>query len=99
LKTNGLEETIRNKTGLLLDPYFSATKIRWILNHVEGARKKANDGKLLFGTIDTYLLWRLTDGASHKTDATNASRTLLFDIVFWSSPTGHFTLRQFIVDR
>jgi glycerol kinase len=80
LKNDGLEEIIRNKTGLLLDPYFSATKIRWILNHVEGARKKANDGELLFGTIDTYLLWRLTDGASHKTDATNASRTLLFDI-------------------
>ena len=80
LKASGHEETIRNKTGLLLDPYFSATKIRWLLNHVDGARQKADNGELLFGTIDTYLLWRLTDGASHKTDATNASRTLLFDI-------------------
>ncbi len=80
LKASGHEETIRNKTGLLLDPYFSATKIRWLLNHVDGARTKADNGELLFGTIDTYLLWRLTDGASHKTDATNAARTLLFDI-------------------
>lgn len=80
LKDSGHEEMIRDKTGLLLDPYFSATKIRWILNHVDGARTKADKGELLLGTIDTYLLWRLTDGASHKTDATNASRTLLFDI-------------------
>lgn len=80
LKSSGYEETIREKTGLLLDPYFSATKIRWLLNHVDGARTKANNGELLFGTIDTYILWRLTDGASHKTDATNAARTLLFDI-------------------
>lgn len=79
LKASGHEEVIRNKTGLILDPYFSGTKISWLLDHVEGARKKANNGELLFGTIDTYLLWRLTDGASHKTDATNASRTLLFD--------------------
>ena len=79
LKASGLEETVKDKTGLLLDPYFSATKINWLLDHVDGARKKANNGELLFGTIDTYLLWRLTDGASHKTDATNASRTLLFN--------------------
>lgn len=80
LKISGHEEPIRNKTGLLLDPYFSATKINWLLNNVEGARNKAENGKLLFGTVDSYLLWRLTGGASHKTDATNASRTLLFDI-------------------
>lgn len=79
LKASGHEEIIRSKTGLLLDPYFSGTKINWLLNNVEGARKKADNGELLFGTIDTYLLWRLTDGVSHKTDATNASRTLLFD--------------------
>ncbi len=79
LKASGYEETIRSKTGLVLDPYFSATKISWLLDHVDGARKKADNGELLFGTIDTYLLWRLTNGASHKTDATNASRTLLFD--------------------
>ena len=79
LKQDGLEEEVSAKTGLLLDPYFSGTKIRWLLNHVENARKKAENGELLFGTIDTYLLWRLTDGASHKTDATNASRTLLFN--------------------
>lgn len=79
LKQQGLEESVTAKTGLLLDPYFSATKISWILDHSEGAREKANWGELLFGTIDTYLLWRLTGGQSHKTDATNASRTLLFN--------------------
>ena len=68
------------KTGLLLDPYFSATKIAWILDHVEGARTRAENGELAFGTIDTFLLWRLTGGAVHATDATNASRTLLYDI-------------------
>lgn len=80
LKAQGYEEMIRDKTGLLLDPYFSASKINWLLDNIEGARKKANNGELLFGTIDTFLLWRLTGGASHKTDATNASRTLLFNI-------------------
>ncbi|MCL4167390.1 UNVERIFIED_CONTAM: hypothetical protein GTU68_007416, partial [Idotea baltica] len=79
LKASGHEEIVKDKTGLLLDPYFSATKINWLLDHVDGARKKAHNGELLFGTIDTYLLWRFTDGASHKTDATNASRTLLFN--------------------
>lgn len=74
--TNYITET----TGLLLDPYFSATKIAWILDNVEGARESAVQGDLLFGTIDTYLIWRLTGGQSHKTDATNASRTMLFDI-------------------
>ncbi|QPG06717.1 glycerol kinase GlpK [Salinimonas marina] len=71
---------ITDNTGLLLDPYFSATKLNWILNNVEGARARAEAGELLFGTVDTYLIWKLTDGASHKTDATNASRTMLFNI-------------------
>jgi glycerol kinase len=74
------EKQVQEKTGLLLDPYFSATKIAWILDHVEGARKKAESGELLFGTVECFLLWRLTQGKSHKTDATNASRTLLFNI-------------------
>lgn len=78
LKAQGLEETISEKTGLLLDPYFSATKIKWILDHVEGARARAEKGELAFGTIDTFILWRLT--GEHKTDVTNASRTLLCDI-------------------
>ncbi|MGI1679112.1 MAG: glycerol kinase GlpK [Cellvibrionaceae bacterium] len=80
LKNNNQEEALHRKTGLLLDPYFSASKIAWILDNVEGARKKADAGDLAFGTIDTFLLWRLTNGASHKTDATNASRTALFNI-------------------
>jgi glycerol kinase len=79
LKAQGLEQTVTEKTGLLLDPYFSATKINWILENIEGARAKAENGELLFGTVDTYLLWRLTGGKSHKTDATNASRTMLFN--------------------
>ena len=80
LKKDGYEETIKNKTGLLLDPYFSATKISWILDNVDGARQKAANGELRFGTVDTYLLWQLSDGAIHKTDVTNASRTNLFNI-------------------
>ncbi|MCH8229067.1 MAG: glycerol kinase GlpK, partial [Chloroflexi bacterium] len=80
LKLQGLESMITEKTGLLLDPYFSGTKVRWLLDNVEGAREQALSGELLFGTIDTFLLWRLTRGKSHKTDATNASRTLLFNI-------------------
>jgi glycerol kinase len=68
------------QTGLLLDPYFSATKIQWILDNVDGARKQAEAGNLLFGTVDTYLIWKLTDGQSHVTDATNASRTMLFNL-------------------
>ena len=79
LKADGCEAMITEKTGLLLDPYFSASKIHWLLENVEGARTKAKNGELLFGTIDSYLLWRLTDGKSHKTDATNASRTMLFN--------------------
>lgn len=80
LRKEGLEETFQSKTGLLLDPYFSGTKIQWLLDHVEGARAQAEKGELLFGTIDTFLLWRLTEGKEHATDATNASRTLLFNI-------------------
>lgn len=80
LKGEGLEPWFTEKTGLLLDPYFSGTKVKWILDHVDGARERAKNGDLLFGTVDTFLLWRLTGGQSHKTDATNASRTLLFNI-------------------
>ncbi len=79
-KSEGLEETVAAKTGLRLDPYFSATKLAWILDNVEGVRERAEAGELAFGTIDCFLLWRLTGGASHATDATNASRTLLFNI-------------------
>ncbi len=74
------DQMITSKTGLLLDSYFSGTKIKWILDNVEGAKEKAEDGKLAFGTIDTYLLWRLTGGKQHATDATNASRTMLYNI-------------------
>jgi glycerol kinase len=75
-----IEELINDKTGLLLDPYFSATKIRWILENVEGAREKADKGELAFGTVDSFLLWQLTSGKVHRTDATNASRTMIFNI-------------------
>ncbi|QNL49189.1 glycerol kinase GlpK [Olivibacter sp. SDN3] len=81
LKSQGYEENIRKKTGLLIDSYFSATKIRWILEHVEGAKEKAAAGKLLFGTIDTWLIYNLTNGENHVTDVTNASRTMLYNIV------------------
>ena len=74
------DDMVAGKTGLRLDPYFSATKVAWILNNVEGARRLADGGHLAFGTIDSFLLWRLTDGAVHATDATNASRTMLFNI-------------------
>ena len=80
LRRDGGEAVLAAKTGLLLDPYFSATKIDWLLNCVPGARASAEAGKLAFGTIDTFLIWRLTGGKSHVTDATNAARTLLFDI-------------------
>lgn len=76
----GYKEEIHQKTGLIISPYFSATKIRWILDHVKGAQKKAENGELLFGTINTWLLWKLTDGESFLTDAANASRTMLFNI-------------------
>ena len=80
LKSAGYEPTVTARTGLLLDPYFSATKIAWILDKVDGARDAADAGRLAFGTIDSFLLWRLTGGKVHATDATNASRTLLYDI-------------------
>ena len=87
LRSDGVEELITRITGLLLDPYFSATKLKWLLDNVEGARAKAEAGELLFGTVDTYLIWHLTNGVIHATDATNASRTMLYDIneSKWSS--------------
>ncbi len=81
LKASGVEELVRTRTGLVLDPYFSATKIAWILDEVDGARERAVRGELACGTIDSFLLWRLSGGAIHATDATNASRTSLYDIV------------------
>lgn len=81
LKGKGQEDTVRQKTGLLLDPYFSATKAQWILDNVEGVRARAENGELLFGTMDCFLLWHLTKGQEHATDITNASRTLLYNIV------------------
>jgi len=80
LKADGAEPGVSEKTGLLLDPYFSATKLGWILDHVDGARTAAEAGKLAFGTVDSFILWRLTGGKVHATDATNAARTLLFNI-------------------
>ena len=80
LEQQGYSSLLQEKTGLLLDAYFSATKIQWILNHVEGAREKAEKGDLLFGTVDTWLIWKLTGGKVHVTDYSNASRTLLFNI-------------------
>ena len=80
LKKEGCEAMVAERTGLLLDPYFSATKFPWMLDRVDGAREAAESGKLLAGTVDSWLLWRLTDGAVHATDATNASRTMLYNI-------------------
>ena len=80
LNEEGMGGTVRRKTGLIPDAYFSATKIQWILDHVPGARERAERGELLFGTVDTWLIWKLTKGAVHVTDCTNASRTMLFDI-------------------
>ena len=77
---NDQTEMVNSRTGLTMDPYFSSTKVNWILNHVKGARKRALAGELLFGTIDSYLIWKLSGGNSHKTDVTNASRTMLFNI-------------------
>lgn len=87
LKAKGLEEQIRQSTGLVLDAYFSASKIAWLLDNVAGARRKAEAGELLFGTVDSWLLWKLTGGAVHATDVSNASRTLLFNIhtLMWDS--------------
>ncbi|MDE6233233.1 MAG: glycerol kinase GlpK, partial [Lachnospiraceae bacterium] len=80
IKADGMSDMIRQKTGLVPDAYFSATKIAWILNNVEGAKKRAENGELMFGTVDTWLIWNLTKGKVHKTDYTNASRTMLFNI-------------------
>jgi len=80
LNQKGYAELFRNKTGLLIDPYFSGTKVKWILDNVEGAREKAENGELLFGTIDTWMIWKLTDGKVHVTDYSNASRTLMYNI-------------------
>jgi glycerol kinase len=81
LVESGVEDEVSNRTGLVLDPYFSATKVGWILDHVVGARVRAERGELAFGTVDSWLIWQLTNGARHVTDVTNASRTLLFNIV------------------
>ncbi len=80
LRTHGLEPLVRERTGLVIDAYFSATKIRWILDQIPGAQRRAEQGELLFGTIDTWLIWKLTGGRLHVTDPSNASRTMLFDI-------------------
>jgi glycerol kinase len=80
LRDGGHEQMITDRTGLLVDPYFSGTKLKWILDHVDGARERATNGDLLFGTVDSYLIWNLTGGAVHATDATNAARTMLYDI-------------------
>jgi glycerol kinase len=80
LRDKGHTDAVQAKTGLLIDPYFSATKLAWILENVEGARERAEQGELAFGTVDSFLIWRLTGGQQHVTDATNASRTALFNI-------------------
>ncbi|MEM6528558.1 MAG: glycerol kinase GlpK, partial [Chloroflexota bacterium] len=87
LKAEGFDTTIHDKTGLVTDAYFSGTKVAWLLGNVEGAREKAESGKLAFGTVDTWLIWKLTGGALHITDMSNACRTMLFDIhkKWWSS--------------
>lgn len=80
LKKEGLEEYIQHTTGLVINPYFSGTKVKWILDNVEGARERAKRGELLFGTVDCWLVWKMTQGRVHITDYTNASRTMMFDI-------------------
>ena len=80
LKADGFEEIITDRTGLLLDPYFSGTKLAWLLDNIDGARERAEAGELIFGTVDTWLVWNLTGGKNHFTDATNAARTMLYDI-------------------
>src|SRR5918911_3931495 len=80
LKARGLEETFRRKTGLVLDPYFSGTKVKWLLDNTDGLRGRAGRGEVAFGTIDSWLVWKLTGGQAHVTDYSNASRTLLYNI-------------------
>ncbi|MFA6482019.1 MAG: FGGY family carbohydrate kinase, partial [Bacteroidales bacterium] len=97
LKAKGLEDYVRENTGLVIDSYFSATKIRWMLDEVEGAQHKADEGGLLFGTVDSWLIWKLTGGKAHLTDYTNASRTMLFNIstIEWDD----FLLQQLNIPR
>ena len=102
LKEQGLEELFRRKTGLVLDPYFSGTKVRWILDQVEGARQAATAGDLAFGTIDSFLVWRLSGGAAHVTDVSNASRTLLMDLqtLEWDDELlGHLDIPKDLLPR
>lgn len=80
LKEKGLTESFREKTGLMIDAYFSGTKVKWMLDHIEGARERAEQGELLFGTVETWLIWKLTKGRVHVSDYSNASRTMLFNI-------------------
>ena len=80
LAADGFEDTVTDRTGLLLDPYFSGTKLAWLLDNVDGARARAEAGELVFGTVDSWLVWNLTGGQAHVTDATNAARTMLYDI-------------------
>ena len=79
LRDQGYSDMIREKTGLIIDAYFSATKLKWILDHVDGAREKAGRGELLFGTVETWLIWKMTGGAKHLTDYSNAARTMMFN--------------------
>ena len=81
LLKDSIIQYVKENTGLLLDAYFSATKIKWILDNVEGAREKAEKGELLFGTVDTWIVWKLTNGKVHVTDYTNASRTMLYNLL------------------
>jgi glycerol kinase len=94
LKAEGKEEMVASKTGLVLDAYFSATKIKWLLDNVEGAREKAKKGELAFGTVDTWLVWKLTHQKVHVTDVSNASRTMLFNIYEkkWDKNFSHFSI-------
>src|SRR5207344_1232250 len=80
LKTKGLSDYVKENTGLVIDSYFSGTKIKWILDQVKGARQLAEKGELAFGTVDSWLIWKLTNGKAHVTDYSNASRTMLFNI-------------------
>ena len=96
LEENGAEENVSSRTGLVIDPYFSATKVAWILDNVPGARARAEKGELAFGTVDSWLIWHLTSGHRHVTDVTNASRTLLYNIVKgeWDAETAAHASRS-----
>ncbi len=101
LRAKGLTEIFREKTGLVIDAYFSGTKLKWILDHVEGARERAEKGELLFGTVETWLIWKLTKGKVHVTDYSNASRTMLFNIqtLSWDKGEEHLRNRLFFVNE